>query len=61
MEPHQIVRRKRRELEMSQQELADKIGMSQAMIQHYENGRSGVSSKTLDRILEVLELKLESL
>ncbi|KKL70566.1 hypothetical protein LCGC14_2103650 [marine sediment metagenome] len=59
MEQHQIVRRKRRELEMTQQQLADRIGMSQAMIQHYENGRSGVSSKTLEKILNVLDLKLE--
>ncbi len=60
MEPHKIVRRKRRELEMSQAELADKIGMSQATVQHFENGRSGVSSKTLEKILEVLNIKLES-
>ena len=59
MEPHKIARSKRRELDVTQAELAEMIGMSQATIQHFENGRSGVSSKTLEKILNVLDIKLE--
>ena len=60
MEPHKQVRRERRLLEMTQQELADKVGVSQATIQHFENGRSGVSSKTLESIFKVLDINLNT-
>ncbi len=62
MEQHLQVRRKRRELEMTQQELADKIGMSQATIQHFENGRY-TSQATIEKIFKTLDINppLESI
>lgn len=58
MKVHEICRQQRRLLNITQAELAETIGMSQATIQHFENNRTPVSQKTLDRILEALNIKL---
>ena len=61
-QPHKIARRKRRELDMTQQQLADRIGMSQATIQHFENGRY-TSQATIEKIFKTLDINppLESI
>lgn len=56
---HETVREKRRKLEMSQKELARLAGTNRTSIVNFENGRSGVSSKTLEKIFEVLEIELK--
>ena len=41
---------------ITQQELADKIGVNQSMISHYITGRSMPALDTLSRICTVLDL-----
>lgn len=41
---------------ITQQELADKIGINQSMISHYITGRSMPALDTLSRICTVLDL-----
>ncbi len=59
MEPHKIARRKRRELDVTQAELAEMIGMSQATIQHFENGRY-TSQATIEKIFKTLDINLNT-
>ena len=61
MNPHKICRQKRRLMDITQTELAERIGMSQSMIQHFENGRSNVSIVTLEKIAKVLDIPLAEL
>lgn len=49
-------RKKRRLLEISQTKLANTVGINQASITNFENGRNGLSSKTLDKILNALSI-----
>ena len=48
-------------MDITQTELAERIGMSQSMIQHFENGRSNVSIVTLEKIAKVLDIPLAEL
>ena len=57
-QPHKTARSKRRELDITQAELAEMIGMSQATIQHFENGRY-TSQATIEKIFEALNLNTE--
>ena len=59
MEPHKIARSKRRELDVTQAELAEMIGMSQATIQHFENGRY-TSQATIEKIFKALDINLNT-
>jgi len=59
MEPHKIARSKRRELDVTQAELAEMIGMSQASVQHFENGRY-TSQATIEKIFKVLDINLNT-
>ena len=59
MEPHKIARSKRRELDVTQAELAEMIGMSQASVQHFENGRY-TSQTTIEKIFKVLDINLNT-
>ncbi len=59
MEPHKIARSKRRELDVTQAELAEMIGMSQATIQHFENGRYA-SQATIEKIFKALDINLNT-
>lgn len=51
-------RKKRREIELSQKELADQIGVNQSTIASFESGRSGLSVQNLEKILDVLKIEL---
>lgn len=51
----------RRKKGLTQKELAKKIGVSPAFISHLENGVSGASEDTLEKILNVLEIDKISL
>ncbi len=51
-------RKKREELEMSQSELAAQLGVRVATVSDFETGKTAISSNTLDRILEALEINL---
>ncbi len=57
---HETVREKRRKLEMSQETLAGLAGTNRTSIVNFENGRSGVSSKTLERIFKALDINLNT-
>ena len=59
MKINKLCRRKRREMELSQSRLAEYIGVNQSTIASFESGRSGVSTKTLDKILNTLGIELE--
>ena len=51
----------RKEQGYSQGGLALKVGVRQATISDFENGKTGLSSMTIDRIFEVLNIKLVTL
>ena len=55
---NEICRRKRREMDLTQSRLAEYVGVTKGQISHFELGRSGVSSKTLEKIIDVLGLEL---
>ena len=59
MEPHKIARHERRVQDITQAELAEMIGMSQATIQHFENGRY-TSQATIEKIFKALDINLNT-
>lgn len=56
---NETIRKKRRELGISQAELSRRIGVRKATICDFENGKYGLSSKTLELILEELGIELK--
>ncbi len=50
------IRAKRLKLKMSQSELARRIGISRVSVCEYEAGRGRLSDRTLERMLDVLEI-----
>ena len=50
---------RRRELCLSQSQVAEEAGINQADISRIENGKSNVTVETLERVLQVLNLQLE--
>jgi transcriptional regulator with XRE-family HTH domain len=56
MEWHQRVKRRRQELGLNQQQLADRIGVEQSAVSHWETGkRVPVHLSQFDRIAKALE------
>lgn len=55
------IRRWRLRGQMSQAELAEATGVTQATLSHYETGKRDVTVSTLVRIAEELEVTLEDL
>lgn len=53
-----VLRRYRRELNLSQQVVADRAGIRQATVSAIEAGEEGVSLKTLALVLAALDLEL---
>lgn len=51
----------RRDRNMSQYALAHKLGVSAASVNRIESGKSWVSEKTLERLIDILETDLSSL
>ena len=41
-------------MNLSQKELAFRVDVNQTTISNFESGRAGLSSKTLDKIIDVL-------
>ncbi len=58
MNINELCRKKRREMEMSQSDLAEQADTTQSTIANFESGRTGISSKTLDKILNALSIDL---
>ena len=56
-----VVRRRREELRMSQENLAYKSGFDRTYISGIERGRRNPSLKTLERLADALDLDLETL
>jgi transcriptional regulator with XRE-family HTH domain len=55
------VKARRIELEMTQQEAADKLGVSVAMWNQIENGKSPPGLDTIDRVAKCLKCQAEDL
>lgn len=55
------VRRRRHELGISQEELADRAGLHRTYVTEVENGRRNVSLKNIDRLATALEVSLKNL
>lgn len=51
------IRRLRRRLEMSQAELAKKVGLTQPAIHHIESGKKGTSIGTLTKLAHALHVE----
>jgi transcriptional regulator with XRE-family HTH domain len=56
-----LIRAKRHERGLGQPELADALGVSSMMIQHYETGRNSLSILKLVKIAETLKCKTTDL
>jgi len=54
----QLLLTRRQELQLSQSELADETGIPQADISRIECGKSNPTIKTVEKILDALDLKL---
>jgi transcriptional regulator with XRE-family HTH domain len=57
----ELMRVKRKEKKMSQQELADKLGVRSTTVSNYEKGVSDPSFEMLDKISNILEINLATL
>lgn len=56
----EIIRKKRKEKNLSQNELSKQTELRTATISEFESGRRGINSKNLEKIMSILELKLTS-
>jgi DNA-binding XRE family transcriptional regulator len=54
-----IIRKRRRDLDLSQADLAKKIGVSKNNVCAWERGKYSPSGESLLKIMELLSLKLE--
>lgn len=54
-----IIRDRRKELGYSQEQLAEKVGVSYQQIQRYENGSSMLNVENIQRIAKALALPVE--
>lgn len=60
--PYQVVKgliERRRDLNLSQEELADRLGMKQSSIARIESGRHSLSLATLEKIAKGLDAEVE--
>lgn len=57
----EIIRERRKELRMTQDELADKLYISKAVISQYENGKRNPSQTTIPLLAEALNIPVELL
>jgi transcriptional regulator with XRE-family HTH domain len=55
------IRKRRKELGLSQEQLAEKVGVSYQQIQRYENGNSMLNVENMQRIAKILYLPVTSL
>lgn len=55
----QVIRRYRKSLDLSQEDLSDMTSHKQSTISELENGKSGVKIQTIFNILSALKLELE--
>jgi transcriptional regulator with XRE-family HTH domain len=53
------LRKARRDLEMSQQELADRVGVTRAHISNIEHGKTVPTVETLEKIANALGITVE--
>ena len=58
---HEIIKKKRLELGLSQQQLADKAGLSHNTVYNLESNRVSTNLETYEKICKVLGIKLSSL
>lgn len=56
-----IIRKRRRELGVSQEQLAEKVGVSYQQIQRYENGNSMLNVENVQKIAKALSVPILSL
>ncbi len=58
MKINQFCKAKRRELGISQKDLAAALGIRTATLCDFERGRSGINSNTLDQLFPLLSIDL---
>jgi transcriptional regulator with XRE-family HTH domain len=51
-----IIRNRRKELGLSQEQLSEKVGVSYQQIQRYENGSSMLNVENVQRVAKVLDM-----
>ena len=61
MEIGAAIRKRRKELGLSQEQLAEKVGVSYQQIQRYENGSSMLNVENMQRIAKILNIPAASL
>ena len=55
------IRKRRNELDLTQEELADKVGISRVYIGYIEQGRHAPSLEVLEKIAKALNIRLSDL
>lgn len=58
MKISEVIKEKRKEFNMTQEELAKKVGVSRQMIKRYENGENFPSMFVIDKLSEVFNLSI---
>lgn len=54
------IQKRRKEVGLTQEELADKVGVSRAYMGYIEQGRNAPSLEVLEKIAKVLEISMSS-
>ena len=55
----EIIKKKRKELGLSQSQLAEKVGIIQVTLSNYETGKSELGADKLEKIFEILNIKVD--
>jgi len=59
MDFREIIKKKRKEFDLTQKQLAKEIGITQAAFSRYETGKSELGADKLERIFEILKIKVD--
>lgn len=56
-----VIREARRRIGLNQTELAERMGVTQAAVSHWENGETMPTPRQIPRLAEVLKIKVSEL
>lgn len=60
MKINEIVKKRRKQLNITQSEMADKLGTGPSIISNFENRKDYKNTRRLENMFELLNLKIEN-